>query len=296
APGGVHPLLDVHGQGEEVQVLLGLLGRGRRRQHHRVVVEVGHGGAGGLAGQPARLEADPAGAERAVVDDGLGALRTVDTYGFSHGKPPKGSISVLAAVSRWLHTLPVFDRSIRIEISPMRRRTDPEATTEARPAPAAPARLVSSFLGPRGLAAAAAGAPGGRPDRPRRINEGSGPRGPLPHRLAAQAETLDQLPVAVDVLVGEVLQEPATTADQQQEAAAAVVVVLVLLQVLGQIVDAARQQRDLDLRRSGVTLTGRVLGNDLVLGGGVERHVAPSMKSSPADPGPGGRAGPHGAC
>src|SRR5690606_16776293 len=142
-------------------VLLGLLGRGRRRQHHRVVVEVGHGGAGGLAGQPARLEADPAGAERAVVDDGLGALRTVDTYGFSHGKPPKGSISVLAAVSRWLHTLPVFDRSIRIEISPMRRRTDPEATTEDRPAPAVSARLVSSFLGPRGLAAAAAGAPGG---------------------------------------------------------------------------------------------------------------------------------------
>ncbi len=115
APGRVHPLLDVHGQREEVQVVLGLLGRGGRGEHHRVVVEVGDGGAGGLPGQPARLEADGAGAERAVVDHGFGALRTVDAHGFSHGKPPQGSMSVLAAVSRWLVTLPVFDRSTRIE-------------------------------------------------------------------------------------------------------------------------------------------------------------------------------------
>ena len=50
-----------------------LAGRGGRQQHG-VVVEVGDDGAGGLLGQPAGLEADGAGAEAAVVDDGFGEL------------------------------------------------------------------------------------------------------------------------------------------------------------------------------------------------------------------------------
>ena len=61
--GGVHPLLDVDREREEVEVLLGVLaGRGGRQQHG-VVVEVGGDGAGGLAGEAAGLEADGAGAE-----------------------------------------------------------------------------------------------------------------------------------------------------------------------------------------------------------------------------------------
>jgi len=40
-------------------------------------------------------------------------------------------------------------------------------------------------------------------------------------------------------------------------------------------VDPPGQQRDLDFRRTGVTLTGRVLRQDLFLDGGVERHVTP---------------------
>ena len=75
--GGVHPLLDVHREGEEVELVLGLLGGGGGRQHHGVVVQVRHGGAGGLLGQAARLEADGAGAEGAVVDDGLGVVGLV---------------------------------------------------------------------------------------------------------------------------------------------------------------------------------------------------------------------------
>src|SRR5689334_14121158 len=92
---------------------------------------------------------------------------------------------------------------------------------------------------------------------------------------AADAEPLPDRAVAVDVLLGQVLQQPAAAADQQQQPAAAVVVVLVHLQVLGQVVDPPGQQRDLDFRRTGVTLTGRVLRQDLLLGGGVERHVTP---------------------
>src|SRR5437660_7592481 len=92
---------------------------------------------------------------------------------------------------------------------------------------------------------------------------------------AADAEPLPDRAVAVDVLLGQVLQQPAAAADQQQQPAAAVVVVFVHLQVLGQVVDPPGQQRNLDFRRTGVTLTGRVLRQDLFLGGGIERHVTP---------------------
>src|SRR5580658_55704 len=92
---------------------------------------------------------------------------------------------------------------------------------------------------------------------------------------AADAETLPDRTVAGDVLLGQVLQQPAAAADQQQQPAAAVVVMLVHLQVLGQVVDPPGQQRDLDFRRTGVTLSSRVLRQDLFLDGGVERHVAP---------------------
>ena len=72
---GVHPLLDVDRQREEVELVLGVLaGRGGRQQHG-LVVEVGGDGAGGLPGQQAGLEADGAGAELAVVDDGLDGVR-----------------------------------------------------------------------------------------------------------------------------------------------------------------------------------------------------------------------------
>ena len=68
---GVHPLLDVDGQGEEVEVVLGVLpGRGGREQHG-VVVDVRRDGAGGLAGQEAGLELDGARPELAVVESRL---------------------------------------------------------------------------------------------------------------------------------------------------------------------------------------------------------------------------------
>src|SRR3954467_119082 len=66
--------------------------------------------------------------------------------------------------------------------------------------------------------------------------------------LSAQAETLDDGPIPVDVGLGEVVQQPAALTDQQQQPPAAVVVVLVRAQVLGEVADALRQQRDLDLR------------------------------------------------
>src|SRR6266545_7352489 len=95
--------------------------------------------------------------------------------------------------------------------------------------------------------------------------------GAAPLTSPAKAEPLDQGPVAVDVLLRQVVQQPAALTDQEQQATTAVVVVLVLLQVLGQLRDAVRQQRDLDLGGAGVTLGQGVLTHDLLLRGGINR-------------------------
>ena len=73
----VHPLFDVHREREEVEVLLGVLGRRGGGQQHGVVVEVGDDGAGGLAREAPGLEPDGAGAEAAVVDDGGGFVHVL---------------------------------------------------------------------------------------------------------------------------------------------------------------------------------------------------------------------------
>src|SRR5699024_6728700 len=83
-PGGVLALFDVHRQREEVEVVLGVLAGGGGVQDHGVLVQVGDGGAGGLLGQASGLDTYGAGAERAVVDHGLGRCYS----GTLHGCPP----------------------------------------------------------------------------------------------------------------------------------------------------------------------------------------------------------------
>src|SRR5262245_56843248 len=61
-------------------------------------------------------------------------------------------------------------------------------------------------------------------------------------------------------------------------------VVLVGLEVLGELVDAVREHRNLHLRRAGVTFTGTEVANNLGLGGLVERHFLPNCP---------GWSGPH---
>src|ERR1022692_1625302 len=73
----VHPLLDVDGEREEVEVVLRLLGSRRGRQHHGLVVEIHDGGTAGQASKPAGLEPDLVYAERAVVDDDFGGSCTL---------------------------------------------------------------------------------------------------------------------------------------------------------------------------------------------------------------------------
>src|SRR5690606_24981745 len=121
--------------------------------------------------------------------------------------------------------------------------------------------LDVSFDGPPGTPV-----PVGRPRRPRpkkaprRITaprRGSG--------LSAQAEFLDQRPVAGRVLAMQVVEQAAATVDHLQQATTAVVVLLVRLEVLGQVHDAGGEQRHLDFRRAGVVGAARVFFDDLLV-------------------------------
>ena len=67
-----------------------------------------------------------------------------------------------------------------------------------------------------------------------------------------QAELRNQGAIALDVLLLQVSQKVAAAANHLQQAAAAVMIVLVGLQVLGEVVDARRQQRNLHLGGTGV--------------------------------------------
>src|SRR5271168_318978 len=95
---------------------------------------------------------------------------------------------------------------------------------------------------------------------------------------AAQAEALDQRAVALDVDLGDILEQTAPTPDQQQQSAPRVVVVLVLLEVFGQISDPLGQQRDLGLRGPGVRCVQAVRAQDFFFLLGVKRHeISPSI-------------------
>ena len=75
-------------------------------------------------------------------------------------------------------------------------------------------------------------------------------------RLAAQAETLDQGAVTLDVDAHEVVEQISSLANHLQQAAAAVMILVVGLEMLGQVVDPVGKDRDLYLGGTGVTLVG----------------------------------------
>src|SRR5690606_34368680 len=109
-----------------------------------------------------------------------------------------------------------------------------------------------------------------RPQKqPRRI---TAPRRVL--RSAAQTELCDQGLVALGILAMQVVEQAAAAIDHHQQATTAVVVLLVLLEVGLELLDACRQQGDLDFRRTGVVVAALVFFNDLA---GVDGHVLPRL-------------------
>src|ERR1017187_3645524 len=74
--------------------------------------------------------------------------------------------------------------------------------------------------------------------------------------LLADTEFADDVAVAIGIVRLQVVQKAAALADQLQKTAPGSVVLLVRLEVFGQFADARTQNRDLDLRRTGIRIVG----------------------------------------
>ena len=87
----------------------------------------------------------------------------------------------------------------------------------------------------------------------------------LPFNVLSDAQFCDNGAVSLDIRLDQVAQQVSALADHLQKTAAGVVVVLVRLQVFRQRVDPAGQNRNLNLRRTGVALMPRVLVDNRLL-------------------------------
>src|SRR5690606_18702567 len=149
------------------------------------LVEVRDGGAGGLTGQAAGLEADGAGAELAVVNDGFGGR----DLGSLHGAP---SFVVVARRPA------AFDRGPRTTGEPVFRGPLPKAGW-VRPARWWCVELSSAVTGGH-------------------CKDGPDPYGSEPARVSAtQSEAPDQGAVPLDVDTLQVLEQVAALTDEQQQ-------------------------------------------------------------------------------
>src|SRR5205823_792746 len=90
--------------------------------------------------------------------------------------------------------------------------------------------------------AASASRPGARGLTPTKIFW-AGPAPPV--LLSPDAQLRDQRSITLDVVAAQVVQQTTPLADQEQEASARVMVLLVRLQVLRELLDALREDRDL---------------------------------------------------
>src|SRR6266576_2453575 len=82
--------------------------------------------------------------------------------------------------------------------------------------------------------------------------------------LPAQSQFLDQCAVSLQVVLLEIGQETPSPADELEQPATRVVIFRVRTQVLRQIVDALREERDLHLGRARVGLARPMLLDDLL--------------------------------
>src|SRR5262249_29714208 len=97
--------------------------------------------------------------------------------------------------------------------------------------------------------------------------------------LAPQAELLDQGPVARAILALQVAQVAPALPDELEQTSPRAVVLLGARDVLDELVDAGRDQRDLHLGRSGVAFVGRRALDDLDLFLFGQRHVGAGLLS-----------------
>ena len=84
-----------------------------------------------------------------------------------------------------------------------------------------------------------------------RAPECCGRRGSM-HSLSPDTQLFDQPFVAREIARMQVVKQPTTLADQSQQSTARMMILLVHAEVLGQLVDPGREQRDLNFRRAAV--------------------------------------------
>ena len=85
----------------------------------------------------------------------------------------------------------------------------------------------------------------------------------LPLTLPTETEALDYRVIFVDIAALQVIQKFTTTGDHFEQPATRVVVFFVHLEVLGELIDALREQCDLHLRRPAVVVVRFVITYDL---------------------------------
>jgi hypothetical protein len=73
-------------------------------------------------------------------------------------------------------------------------------------------------------------------------------------RLVAKPKILNDLPVSVHVRAPKILEESAAPSHHFQEPLTAVMILLVDPEMLGEVIDAFREERDLNSGRTGVGL------------------------------------------
>jgi len=112
-------------------------------------------------------------------------------------------------------------------------------------------------------------------------------------RLATEAELVDQRAVMLDVAILHVVQHAPATPDHHQKSTTTVMVLGMRLQMLGQAVDAIRQEGNLHIGRPRVGGVRAVRGDDLALGRGDHGDDAAFRAAGAAvgRPGPDGPSG-----
>jgi hypothetical protein len=83
-----------------------------------------------------------------------------------------------------------------------------------------------------------------------------------PPTLPPDPQSLDQGSILRDILAADVFEQPFPLPDHLEQPAPGVMILAMGLEVLRQVVDPSREQRDLDFGRAGIALVDLEVGDD----------------------------------